>query len=302
VTSTSFGGGSSTGGPSTATGTFDNVSIGSGGSLTGTAVGSGNSGGDPNAGPGPGSEGKLAQAGGVYTVTGSGDIAPDVPEAPDGNGSDVQNALIGVAFGLIVVIIVAALFITAEYRRGLIRLTFAASPRRGRVLAAKAVVLGSITFVAGLIGAGIALPLGEERIRSGGYWLLPIPALTEIRMIVGVAAMLAVAAVLGLALGAILRRGVAAVTAVIVVIFLPYLLGTLQGLLPLGAQEWLLRVTPAAAFAVAQQLPAYRQVVAGYTPDNGYFPLAPWAGFAVLCLWTAVAMGAAVCLVRRRDA
>jgi ABC-type transport system involved in multi-copper enzyme maturation permease subunit len=200
-----------------------------------------------------------------------------------------------------VVIIVAALYITAEYRRGMISMTFAASPRRGRVLAAKAVVIGGVTFVAGLVGAAIALPLGEARIRSGGYWLLPIPALTEVRMIVGVAAMLAVAAVLGLALGAIPRRGVAAVTVVIVVIFLPYLLGTLQGLLPLGAQEWLLRVTPAAAFAVSQQLPAYHQVVMAYTPDNGYFPLAPWAGFAVLCLWAAAAFGGAVYLVRRRD-
>ena len=36
----------------------------------------------------------------------------------------------------------AARFVTAEYRRGLIRLTLLASPGRIRVLAAKAVVLG----------------------------------------------------------------------------------------------------------------------------------------------------------------
>ena len=44
-------------------------------------------------------------------------------------------------------IVIAAMFITAEYRRGLIRTTLAASPRRGRVLAAKAVVIGAVTFV-----------------------------------------------------------------------------------------------------------------------------------------------------------
>ena len=42
---------------------------------------------------------------------------------------------------------------TAEYRRGLIRTTLAASPRRGRMLAAKALVIGAVAFAAGLLGA-----------------------------------------------------------------------------------------------------------------------------------------------------
>jgi ABC-2 family transporter len=309
VTRTSFGGSSSTGGPSLATGTFDNVSLSgvsgggsAGGSWTGTHVGSGNTGGDLS-GPGStGFDGKFSRAGGVFTVTGSGDIAPDVPEAPDGNGATAQNALTGIVAGLIAVIIVAALFITAEYRRGLIRLTFAATPRRGRVLAAKAVVIGAVAFAAGAVGAAIALPVGDHQMRAGGYWLLPVPTFTEARMIVGVGVMLAVAAVLALALGTILRRGVSAVTAVIVVIFLPFLLGTLQGVLPLGGQEWLLRLTPAGAFSVLQQLPAYHQVLADYTPASGYFPLTWSAGFGVLCLWALAALAGAVYVLHRRDA
>jgi hypothetical protein len=305
VTRTSLGGSSSTGGPSLVTGTFDNVTLSGasgGGSWTGTNVGGGNTGGDLS---GPGStafDGKFSRAGGVFTVTGSGDIAPDVPEAPDGNGSTAQNALTGIVAGLIAVIIVAALFITAEYRRGLIRLTFAATPRRGRVLAAKAVVIGAVAFAVGVVGAAVALPVGEHQMQAGGYWLLPIPTFTEARMIVGVGMMLAVAAVLALALGTILRRGVSAVTAVIVVIFLPFLLGTLQGVLPLGGQEWLLRLTPAAGFSVLQQLPAYHQVFADYTPASGYFPLAWWAGFGVLCLWALTALAGATYVLHRRDA
>ena len=66
-------------------------------------------------------------------------------------------------------------------------------------------------------------------------------------MIVGTAALLAVAAVLALAVGAILRRSAAAVTVVIVVIVLPYLLASPLAVLPAGAADWLLRVTPAAA-------------------------------------------------------
>jgi hypothetical protein len=113
---------------------------------------------------------------------------------------------------------------------------------------------------------------------------------------------MAVAAVLALAVGALLRRSAGAVTVVIAGIVLPYLLAIVPGVLPAGAGQWLLRVTPAAAFAIQQGHPAYAQVLAQYSPDSGYFPLGPWTGFAVLCAWTALAMTLAVVLLRRRDA
>ena len=76
-------------------------------------------------------------------MTGSGDIAPVVDRTGTGDpDSTVTNHLVGTFAGLIAVIVVATMFITAEYRRGLIRITLAASPRRGRVLAAKAIVIG----------------------------------------------------------------------------------------------------------------------------------------------------------------
>ena len=126
-------------------------------------------------------------------------------------------------------------------------------------------------------------------------------SLTELRVVAGTAALLAVAAVLALAIGTALRRSAGAVTAVIVVIVLPYILGTAD-VLPVGAENWLLRVTPAAAFAIQQTMPQYPQVTVGYTPTAGYYPLAPWAGFAVLCAWAALALGLALYLLRRRDA
>ena len=72
--------------------------------------------------------------------------------------------------------------------------------------------------------------------------------------------------------------------------------------LPAGAADWLLRVTPAAGFAIQQYVPAYPQVSNAYPPQYGYFPLAPWAGFAVLCAWAALALWLAAFLLRRRDA
>ena len=228
------------------------------------------------------------------TVTGTGDIAPYVTAANGADGTPIENTLTGVFAALIAVIVVAALFITAEYRRGLIRVTFAASPARGRVLAAKAAVIGAVTFVAGLAGAAGAVVFGTALLRSNGNFILPVSTLTEARVLAGTAALLAVVAVLAVALGAILRSGAAAVTVLIVAIVLPYLLAIALPVLPASAADWLLRVTPAAGFAIEQTVQRYAQVAASYTPKNGYYPLPPWAGFAVLCAWAALALGLAV--------
>ncbi len=242
------------------------------------------------------------QASGRFTVTGSGDIAPVIAgsDASGGPSLTITNLLVGTFAGLIGVLVVAAMFITAEYRRGLIRTTLAASPRRGRVLAAKAIVIGAATFVVGLAAAAAGLTVGAQIARHQAY-LFPATWTTELRVAVGTAALLAVAAVLALALGALLRRSVAAVSIVVVAIVLPYIL-SVASVLPVGVLDWLLRLTPAAAFAIQQAAPQYPQVTALYSPGTGYFPLAPWAGFAVLCAWAALALGLAVVLLRRRDA
>jgi ABC-type transport system involved in multi-copper enzyme maturation permease subunit len=156
--------------------------------------------------------------------------------------------------------------------------------------------------VTGLVAVAIVIPVGERLLHENGIPILPMPALTEARIVAGTAALLAVSAVLALGVGTLLRRSTGAVTAVIAGIVLPYLLATVPGILPVGAAQWLLRVTPAAAFAVQQSATQYPQVATVYTPGTGYFPLAPWAGFAVLCAWTAAALVLALFLLRRRDA
>jgi ABC-type transport system involved in multi-copper enzyme maturation permease subunit len=307
--SQSLGAGSGSGGMTLATVVADHVSLRAqrpGAAWTGGDLGGGGTGGGGGGGGG-GGNGALPgngfhQAGGTVTVTGSGDIAPDVPGAPGGNGTAIERTLLGAFAGLIAVIVVATMFMTAEYRRGLLRVTLAASPRRGRVLAAKAVVIGSVTFVAGLAGGAAAVAFGERLLRSNGNYILPVGTLTEIRVVAGTAALLAVAAILALALGTLLRSSAGAVTAAVTAIVLPYLLANTLRVLPAGAADWLLRLTPAAAFAIQQTTPRYPQVSATYTPGTGYFPLAPWAGFAVLCAYAALALGLAAILLRRKDA
>jgi hypothetical protein len=270
--------GSSVGGITQSTGTFDQVTLA--GDAAGAWTGTDLNGSTPGDG--------YHQSDGEFTVTGTGDIAPSVP-AGAGGGS-ATGTLVGTFAGLIAVIVVGTSFITAEYRRGLIDVTLTAIPHRGRVLAAKAAVLGGLTFVAGLPVAYVALLLGEWRLRSGGVFIDPVPALTEVRLLAGTAALLALAAVLALAVGALTRRAAIAVTAVIALIVLPYFFASPLAILPPAAGDWLLRITPAAAFAIQQAYPRYPQVLAAYTPQNGYYPLAPWLGLAVLAAWTAVAL------------
>jgi ABC-type transport system involved in multi-copper enzyme maturation permease subunit len=289
VSSRSVGGGSGSGGPSQATAAFDHVAVQDGrpaGAWTGTAVG------------GPYAVLGYHRSGGGFAVSGSGDIAPVV----DPGAKSVANSQIGAFAGLIAAVIVAAMFITAEYRRGLIRVTLTASPRRNRVLAAKAIVIGAAAFVVGLPAAVAALLISEPMARSRGIFIDPVSALTEVRVLAGTTLLLAVAAILALALGTVLRRGALAVTAVIAVVVLPYFFAGPLSVLPVGAAGWLLRLTPAAGFAIQQPYPAYPQVTGSFTPQDGYYPLAPWAGFAVLCAWTALALGLATYLLRRRDA
>jgi ABC-type transport system involved in multi-copper enzyme maturation permease subunit len=292
--SSSGTGSSSRGSQTQATATFDHVAVTGarpGGAWAATEVGG------PSGVPGVG----YRSAAGAVTVTGTGDIAPASSGGENG-GYSVAQTLVGTFAGLIAVIVVATMFITAEYRRGLIRVTLAASPRRSRVLAAKAVVIGLAAFAVTLPGAWAASVIEPRLMRTRGVSVDPVPPLTDLRLIAGTAALVGLAAVLAVALGVILRHSAAAVATVIAVIVLPYFFAVPLMLLPAGAAKWLLRVTPAAGFAIQQPYPAYPQVAASYTPGNGYYPLAPWAGFAVLCAWTALALGLAGYLLRRRDA
>ena len=71
----------------------------------------------------------------------------------------------------------------------------------------------------------------------------------------------------------------------LVAIALPYAVTTLP-LLPDPVSEWLLRLTPAAGYAVQQTLAEYPQVTAHYAPSAGSLPLPSWAGLALLCGYT----------------
>ncbi|SFR28407.1 hypothetical protein SAMN04488564_113255 [Lentzea waywayandensis] len=195
---------------------------------------------------------------GVVTISGTGDIGP----IGEGGAGGAERALSGLVIALIIVLVVAARYGARD-----------ASSRQ--VIAARTVVIGSATFVTGLLGAGIVLATA------------PLP--TGARVAVGVAAVLALCAVLSYGLGVWLRRGWAAILVALTLVAVPYAV-TAVPLLPDDVAEWLLRLTPAAGFAVKQTLVEFPQVTAHYAPSAGYFPLPGWAGFAVLVAYTAAVL------------
>jgi hypothetical protein len=281
-------------GPSRATASFDHVARQGNWAATGwtgTHIG-----GPGNAGPFQ--EDGYRQSDGIFTISGSGDIAPLITGGA-GLGVSVTQTLIGTFLGLVAIVVVGALNMTAEYRRGLIRTTVAARPRRGLILAAKATVVGAASFLVGVMAAAVVLAFGVRVLRGHGVYVLPASMGIQVRLIVGTGLLLGLAAILALAVGSLLRRSSAAVAGVIVLIVLPYLMAI--SVLPVGPAQWVLRLSPAAAFAIQQSAIQWAQVDNAYTPSGGYFPLAPVAGLGVLVAWTAVVLGLATLLLRRRD-
>jgi hypothetical protein len=269
--------------------TFDNIGLtGADGAMVDSELRGEDVAPPPDLGFEPPPPGRTTVDGETATVTGSGDIAYQLW----GDDDVVLNSLSGVLAFLLVVIVVSVLFITSEFRRGLIRTTFTASPRRGRVILAKALVIAPVTFIAGLIAAGGSYVFSRPQLAENGfaapsYPVRPITDPTVLRAVVGAALMLALVAVLGVSLGAILRRGAAAIALLMAALVAPQIL---LGALPLDVALWIGRATPTAGFAAMQ------------TRERWDTAISPWAGLGVLAGYALVALVIAIGRLRWRDA
>lgn len=200
-------------------------------------------------------------------------------------GMSVDQALIGYQFGLTVVLVLATLAVTTEYRFGTIRATFQAAPNRIAVLVAKAGVVAALAFVVGEIAAfgswGVAqlFAAGPElAINTAGEW----------RQIVGVGPVFALSAVLAVGVGALLRQSAGAVTLLIV---WSLLLERLISLVPnIGPDlvDWM-------PFVAASRF--LQSDLMGGSP-----PLGPWASLAYFAAVAFAVLGIAAVVVNRRDA
>jgi hypothetical protein len=246
----------------------------------------------------PALAGRFTAGGERFTVSGSGDIAPQVGGI-EGGGVTIASALKGTFAGLISLVLLAAAMAASEYRRGLLVATFASSPRRGRALAAKMLVTGLVAFAAGSAGAALSLAVVVHFLKAQHAVVYPVAFATDTRVVAGTGLLMALAAIAIGSLSLALRGGAGAVAAGFALLVLPW---AVVGALPTPVAEWLLRVSPAAAMAVQQVARTYPQVAGIYTPANGYYPLSPLVGLAVLTAYAALALAVAFVALRRRDA
>lgn len=181
--------------------------------------------------------------------------------------------------------VLGVMVIASEYSTGMIRSSVLAVPRRTPMLAAKAVVFAAVTFAVGEVVAFTSFLIGQQVIRRHIPVSLGDPAVT--RAVVGMGLYIAVLGLLGLAIGGVIRHTGAAITVVVgVVVVLSNLARALPG---------------SAGRHIAAYLPANAGIVITQAHQEASDLLSPWQGFAVLCLWTVLLLGAAAYLLRRRD-
>lgn len=199
-------------------------------------------------------------------------------------GDPTSNVLAGVALGQVITGVLGVLAMTSEYSSGLIRMTFAAVPRRPLVLAAKALVYGLTCLVAGEIAVFASFIGGVAALRAP----VPHPSLadgTVLRAVALTGAYLALTGLIGLGVGTILRHGAAAA-------------GVLVGglyVLPI--------ITGAASHKVGLFMPILiaGNSLAAVKPVAG-FTWSPWLELGIVAAWPLVLLIAGGWLLVRRDA
>lgn len=213
----------------------------------------------------------------VFTATANGGIAA-VP----------YTVLRGANLGLSIFMVLAALSITTEYRFGTIKSTFLAAPKRGSVLLAKSLLVAVVGLVAGIVVALAAFYLAKFLTQSPEQ--MQLSSADDLRQVLGYGPLFAIAGVIAVAVGSMIRQSAGAVT---IVLLWPLLIENLVGLIPGFGEDY----SPWLPFKAADSwvsLPsASGAVSAGPTPVQGLLVFAAWA----LVLWVI-----ALVLLKKRDA
>jgi hypothetical protein len=207
------------------------------------------------------------------------------PAGPGPSYDPTESLFAGLALGQLLIGVLGVLALSSEFSSGSVRATFAAVPRRGRVLAAKAAVITAVTLIAGEALAFAAFAAFPLAVKHGG----PVPSLGQpgvLRAVLLGGAYPCLVALIGLGLAAVIRHTVGAVSAVIGVVFVLPLL-----LLPLGEHSAVMKFLP--EIIAENSLTAVKPVA-----DS--LPAA--AGFGMLCLYAAAALAAGGWALARRDA
>ena len=199
----------------------------------------------------------------------------------------------GVGLGMSIYMVLAALSVTTEYRFGTIRNTFLGVPRRPAVLAAKTVLLALIGGVVGLVAAVVAFYLAKALAHDPPV-PLDLTTWDEWRQVVGYGAIFAIAAVIAVSVGTIVRQSAGAVA---ILLLWPLVLEGLFSLIPnIGekAGPWL-------PFTASDRIVAPTTGVANLFQPSGVGPT-PLQGLLVFAGTAVVLWLIAMVVLQKRDA
>jgi len=211
------------------------------------------------------------------------DNAQDIPPT---TVYDVVGSGVG-GFGIMVLMILAALTVTSEYRFGLIRTTFQSVTNRATVLGAKALIVGVYGAVLTLILAFGAFYLAKATAGEQAGALLSFDVDGTWRVIYGTAILAFVQIVLAIGVGALLRQSAGAIA---LLLLWPLLIENLVGIIPKVGEK----IQPFLPFQNANHF-----LGAGGGIDYHWGPIGSLIYFIV---FVGVVFGAAVVVVNRRDA
>ena len=187
--------------------------------------------------------------------------------------------------------ILGAIAVTGEYSTGMIRSTLTADPMRGRVLAAKAIVLAAFLFLSSLViffaAALIVTPILADKdmgLDWGAFDATILPLLAA-------SLAMAVCALIGVSFGYVLRSGAGAIAATVGLLFVLPIVATMFSM---GGKSWKWIVD------ASNYLPLQAAQYA-ILPHDGA-PLTAPIAYLTLGLWVVAGMLGAWAVLRTRDA
>jgi ABC-2 type transport system permease protein len=204
----------------------------------------------------------------------------------------VQGSMFGMPFRIVLLVVFGVTAVTSEYSSGMIRTTFIANPRRARVFAAKAIVVGTLGVVVSAITALGMFLVSQPIFAAYG--------LETARLTDGDAARFTIVysivfgliyTLIPLSLGFLLRGAASAITASVGFLFLPWML---IPVVPIWVQENVLRYLPNVAMDSL--------ALAGMTvADAMTTHLSQTPAMVVIAVWLAGLLAAAAFALARRD-
>jgi ABC-2 type transport system permease protein len=198
----------------------------------------------------------------------------------------VNTSLSGTYLAQVVVGAFGVMAISSEHTTGMIRATFAAVPQRRAVLAAKVIVVAVPTLVMGELLTFGSFVIGQALLAQKGVGVSLSDA-AAVRSASGAGLYLALAALLGLGIGAVIRHTAGAISVFFGVMFA---LDPIVDLLPTSWRNDVINYLP---------VNAGTQI---FTTVNVKGSLAPWNGLAVFALYAAAALLIGFLLIDIRDA